>query len=228
MDIKEIRRQNLRLLSEQYGGQRALAEAADLAPNQLNHIIGPNPIRNLGEQLARKIETNLGIPSGHLDTPIPHPVSDISLNTAILGSQDSIYLRQLSIDVDSSTNSYKFSYVGEGCAFTQKWALNMGFSPINIFEYKVESENMAPFMKHGDFVVVDTSYTRIDDGSVYLFVINGSVIIKRIFMLLNGNIKIANDNQNKIQYPDIDVPFEQFSQIKLIGKIISHQRNLPL
>ncbi|RKW37834.1 MAG: hypothetical protein D8B60_12015 [Moraxella sp.] len=109
MDTKEIRRTNLRLLAEQYGGQRELADKADIMPSQLSHIIGINPIRNLGEQLARKIERNLGLSSGFLDQPFP---ANLSANSFPL--EASIYLPVIEISIISGSNSFELKKIADG------------------------------------------------------------------------------------------------------------------
>ena len=68
MEIKDIRRNNLRLLAKRYDSQRNLADVADLSYAHLNNIIGKTPVRNCGERLARKIEQTLNLPIGWLDT----------------------------------------------------------------------------------------------------------------------------------------------------------------
>jgi hypothetical protein len=69
--IYEVRRHNLhRLVLDQYDGNRAaLARAAKVHPNQINLLLSDNidHRRNLGEVLARKIESELKLPGGHLD-----------------------------------------------------------------------------------------------------------------------------------------------------------------
>lgn len=101
MDTREIRRNNLRELAEKYGGQKALADAADLAPNQLNHIIGPNPIRNVGEQLARKIESQLGLNKGYLDS-----IHSKENKAGILVTTESIYIPHVNIEITNSELGY--------------------------------------------------------------------------------------------------------------------------
>ena len=122
MDTKEIRRANLRLLAEQYGGQRALADKADIVPSQLSHIIGMNPIRNLGEQLARKIERNLGLSTGFLDQPSP-----VNLSENAFPFETSIYLPLIKVSVSSNSNSFELKKIPDG-ALTKKRLLDNGVS----------------------------------------------------------------------------------------------------
>lgn len=67
-DEAEInRRENARTLSKNCGGQVQFADRIQRQPNQINHIIGPNPSKNIGKRLARHIEKCFGKPEGWLD-----------------------------------------------------------------------------------------------------------------------------------------------------------------
>lgn len=67
MHVKEIRRQNLRSLAELVGGITRLANRLDKTQSQLSHLIGRNPIKNIGDKVAREAERAFNKPSGWLD-----------------------------------------------------------------------------------------------------------------------------------------------------------------
>lgn len=58
--VYEARLINARKLSESlgpsHGSQAALASMLSLSPSRITHIIGPNPTKRIGEEMARKIE----------------------------------------------------------------------------------------------------------------------------------------------------------------------------
>lgn len=54
--IEELRRTNARSLAQQAGGQKKFADIIDRSPGQVGHIIGRNPSKNIGKELARHIE----------------------------------------------------------------------------------------------------------------------------------------------------------------------------
>nr|WP_318382705.1 LexA family transcriptional regulator [uncultured Enterobacter sp.] len=73
MENKEIRKVNLEALFEQKRVEEGLtkaqfAELADMSPAMLSQLIGENPNRNVGDRLARKIETALSLPVGWMDS----------------------------------------------------------------------------------------------------------------------------------------------------------------
>ena len=68
VDIDEIRRENLRAEAAARGGPAALAKLlGGMSDSQMSQIIGKNPTRSIGDQLARKIEEQLELPPYHLD-----------------------------------------------------------------------------------------------------------------------------------------------------------------
>lgn len=110
IDLRQIRRENLRHLIKIRGGANALAKALGYAnASFLSQMAGPNPMREVTEKTARQIEESLGIAPGVLDTVDPdisYPMSVASmppewmdLSQAIqasFGELDAERLRQLS------------------------------------------------------------------------------------------------------------------------------------
>lgn len=67
MNVKDIRRKNLRRLSRLVGGITELSERLDRSQSQVSHLIGNNPIKNIGDRLACHIEKVFNKPHGWLD-----------------------------------------------------------------------------------------------------------------------------------------------------------------
>jgi plasmid maintenance system antidote protein VapI len=69
MTIEEIRRENAKWLANKCGGAVAFAELLDVTEARVSHLIGKNPVKNIGTRTARKIENVFDKPKGWLDTP---------------------------------------------------------------------------------------------------------------------------------------------------------------
>lgn len=67
MNVKDIRRENLRILSRQVGGITALAHHLKKTQGQISHVIGKNPLKNIGDRFASQIEHYFNKPHGWLD-----------------------------------------------------------------------------------------------------------------------------------------------------------------
>ena len=219
MDTREIRRTNLRFLAEKYGGQRALAEAANLMPNQLNHIIGPNPIRNLGEQLARKIEISLGLTKGYLDT------LHIQKSASFISTSDLIPLVSFNTD-DLLDGSFNIEFIKDGL-IAKQWATDNNLDPEGLIQYVMPDENMNPNILKNDNLIIDTKRKNIINSSVYLIIHNGILSVKRFFFMLGSEVKISNDNLDKTLFPDIITSQDKLFHIQIVGQIVAIQRNLP-
>jgi len=67
MNVKIIRRENLRALAHELGSITALAEYLGKSQSQMSRLIGRRPIKNIGDKLAAEIEDAFSKPSGWLD-----------------------------------------------------------------------------------------------------------------------------------------------------------------
>lgn len=69
MAIEDIRRENARVLAKKAGGPARFAEKTGMSDSQVSQIIGKNPTKNIGGNVARKIEDAFSLPKGWMDTP---------------------------------------------------------------------------------------------------------------------------------------------------------------
>ena len=91
MDIKDIRRANLRYLQNRAirdGISKAdFAEKVGTSASTLSQILGGKAVRNLGDDLARKIESNLELSHGWMDQQHPELIDAEDLGEAkIIGA----------------------------------------------------------------------------------------------------------------------------------------------
>lgn len=66
-NVKDIRRENLRILAKSVGGISRLADRLSKNQSQISHLIGNNPIKNIGDRVAAQIEIAFKKPAGWLD-----------------------------------------------------------------------------------------------------------------------------------------------------------------
>ncbi|SCU75540.1 Phage-related protein [Cupriavidus necator] len=67
MDIKTIRKMNVRLLEREIGSLSALARLAGSSQSYLSQCVGPNAFRSIGDEMARRLEHAMKKPHGWMD-----------------------------------------------------------------------------------------------------------------------------------------------------------------
>ena len=68
--VYRVRLANVRILRKGYTSNAEFARALGVSHPFISHVIGENPIRQIGEELARGIEQKLGLAQGRLDYPL--------------------------------------------------------------------------------------------------------------------------------------------------------------
>ncbi|NOV25904.1 hypothetical protein E5S69_20590 [Cupriavidus necator] len=67
MDIKTIRKMNVRLLEREIGSLSALARLAGTTQSYLSQCVGPSAFRGIGGEMARRLEHAMKKPHGWMD-----------------------------------------------------------------------------------------------------------------------------------------------------------------
>jgi len=91
------RRENLRRLVKERGGQKQFLNEVGYTKGWLSQLIGKTPDRDLSEKIAREIEQKVGIPSGTLDIEfieITEPAQDSNSKIAQVLSRNLLGLME--------------------------------------------------------------------------------------------------------------------------------------
>lgn len=251
MDIKEIRRFRLRaLIRSEFGGVSArFAEKIGKQPSYIARIFSGNAghARNVGEGLARQIESICGLSSGYLDVP---PTDEELMNSysgeAMLvgrqmredpkrkASQPGPALR-LMLD-EASGEMVVIQHLalaelaggpGEMIALKLNWLKrNVTYTDVdNLWLLTHQGDGMAPTILDGDMLLVDTGHTSVDFDGIYTFGINGQLRSNRIQRELDGGLRIISDNPH---YKDMVVSVENSSQVKIGARVVYAWTGRPL
>lgn len=82
MDSKSIRYTNTRLLVDQIGGVSNFAEKIGKGQSQASQFAGTNPIKGIGNKVAREIEEAFGKSHGWLDIPHEEEIEKLESNVS--------------------------------------------------------------------------------------------------------------------------------------------------
>jgi len=83
--------------------------------------------------------------------------------------------------------------------FRADWYQSRRLKPGNLLALKVSGASMEPNLYDGDVVVMNTADTELKDGEVFVFNLDGEVVIKRA-VRDGGSWWLDSDNQDKTRF----------------------------
>lgn len=228
MDIYEIRKSNLKSL---IGTQKkaACAERWGMNPAHLSQILSDKTSKNLGDDVARRIELLQGLPHGWFDSAqgAAGGIETIEVEglPAALAQKIKSYRPVIDVaryDIAASmgpgTEPPEMNMVVEHMSLDANWVRqNLTYTKIdNLKLISGRGDSMAPTIRSGDAVLVDSGITSVESDAIYFFLMRGQLQIKRIQRGLDG-LTIISDNG---QYPPLDIPGDREGDITVLAQII--------
>ncbi len=83
---------------------------------------------------------------------------------------------------------------GQFLAARSSWLHSIGCSPAKTEALMAKGDSMEPTIRDGDTLLVDRSVDRIVDNGIYVVVVAGAVVVKRLTRRLNGSVVLSSDN----------------------------------
>ena len=243
MNVKEIRRENLRLLGEKYEKQAEFARASAIASPYMNQLISGH--RDMGDKMARKLEHQLGLPENWMD----HPHADAE---ALTPATDEIrFSRRTSnasyagvpefVEDGGEAGSempdgsfYAPFYEAEAAAglgrinsdsiqpdttkivpadIRRKYNLSTQHTII----ITARGSSMAPYINSGDLLYIDTRKTDPVDEKVYVINVDGQLKVKQIQRQDAHTLRLVSLNE---RWPDETVRLDQ-EHVAVIGEVVA-------
>lgn len=223
MDIKTIRRQNLNRLIGKYtfkGLSKAqFAEKIGIPPSQLSQLSGVNAVRNIGDMMARRIETSLELPFGWMDSdqqdqPSPKKEDKYVLTTP----SDNYTVQTYRIDVLDTEFSCgggrlngDYPEVVRSIELDPEEAKRMfgGRSASSLKISTAIGDSMLGTIFPGDLVVLDVTVKKVISDGIYAFVYGENFHIKRL-QLLKDQLVVISDNQSYERWSITEIEQDDF------------------
>lgn len=103
-------------------------------------------------------------------------------------------------------------------AFARDWMRqHLGCSSGDLASVKVQGDSMEPTLAHGDEIVVDCSRRQVESAGVYVFLLRGELLVKRVQRRLDGALLVKSDNP--AYEPEI-VSSEKGDQLEVVGRVV--------
>ncbi len=234
MDLREVRRHNLqRLMDREYGvgvrgAQSRLAEKLGKPQNFISRCLSEpsaSGSKTIGEDFAREIESSFGIERYSLDAPLAVETIDVEGLPTPLAQKIKSYKPLVAIErfdiagsMGPGTEAPEMNMVVEHMSLDAAWVRqNLVYtSTDNLKLISGKGDSMAPTIRNGDALLVDSGIKSVESDAIYFFEMGGRLHVKRIQRNLDG-LTIISDND---QYREIDVPAAREGDIHILAQII--------
>lgn len=236
MDLRDVRRLNLqKLMDGKYGvgargAQSRMAEMLGKPQNFISRCLSSpdkSGAKTIGEDFAREIEDAFGVPRYSLDHPdlqvsetidvegLPGPLAQKIKNYRPLVSVPRF---DIAGSMGPGTEPPEMNMVVEQMSLDAAWVRqNLVYtSTDNLKLISGKGDSMAPTIRNGDALLVDSGITSVESDAIYFFQMGGRLHVKRIQRNLDG-LTIISDND---QYREIDVPADREGDIQILAQII--------
>lgn len=105
-------------------------------------------------------------------------------------------------------------------AFKRTWLKAENLQEKDLAIITAKGDSMSPTISEGAILLVNSNYSRIENGRVYALMVGDEVRVKRLFIGFNGDCRITSDNQNKILYPDETISANDLAGLHIIGRVV--------
>ena len=237
--IESIRRTNLGNLIKEYKTISALAAKIGTAPSYISQIMTFAPsstgrARNLGSELARKIEVACMKPIGWVD--IEHPEGGEEIAEEAVPTQPRIVyynnIRELDPNKFTPMKFYNNTSVYGGAGeesqenenffempFRNYFYITREVNPDRCRMFRIRGKSMEPAYKDNGVVAVNLDMSGIIDGEPYL-IRHHTLSVKYLSIRgEDGALIIKSENNDKTTFPNVVIPYEEASQIEVIGRV---------
>ena len=110
--------------------------------------------------------------------------------------------------------------IKKNLAFSKDWLRLEGLQEKDLAIITAKGDSMSPTISDGAILLINSNYKRLESGRVYAIVINDEVRIKRLFIGVGGDCRIASDNQNKTLYPDETISADALANLHIVGRVV--------
>ncbi|MDW7643407.1 MAG: helix-turn-helix transcriptional regulator [Desulfuromonadales bacterium] len=102
-------------------------------------------------------------------------------------------------------------------AFKRKWVREMGLQADRLALINAIGDSMRPTIQEGNLLLVDLNQLHVQDGAIYILMMNSTLIAKRLQRNIDGGIIVKSDNKD---YSDLFVGPKDLGQLNIVGKVV--------
>ncbi len=119
--------------------------------------------------------------------------------------------------VDKDGQEFEVSSEIASLALDRQWLGSLRLRPGDLTFYRMPDDSMAPTIREGNLVVVDSSTDKLRGDSIYALMYEGNIAVKRLQMDLVGGVLVCGDNPT---YKEQRLPKEAADRLNVLGMVI--------
>lgn len=159
---------------------RSYKEYLDLDFNRHANHVDPTTVREIHEYH--------GIPTGLSEEPAVYHG----------GALPEGFILVPRYDVEASAGPGALTereHVIDYMAFQEGWVRrSLGLDPQGLALISAKGDSMEPAIRAGDLLLVDTSVNEVEDDAIYILVMDGHLVVKRLQRFVGGAVSVKSDN----------------------------------
>ncbi|MAB24949.1 MAG: Cro/Cl family transcriptional regulator [Pseudomonadales bacterium] len=192
MDIHEIRKSNLLLL---LAGRKKAAAATkwEMSPSHLSQILSDKTEKNLGDDVARRIEVNEGLPRGWIDSA-QHSASGDSYTEGSSNTEPGPPIttapRRIEIMGTAQLGDGGF---WEGLDAAEGWVETYSRDE-NAYALRLKGDSMAPAIRDGWIAVCEPGHRLVPGEYVKITLRDGRSMVKELLFENSEAVSVMSIN----------------------------------
>ncbi len=103
---------------------------------------------------------------------------------------------------------------------SQDWIYANRLPESHLVVVRVSGDSMSPRLQDGDMLLVNTAEKQPMSGKVYAIANGDELRVKRLIKQMRGSWVISSDNKHDPAYQDELVPPHEFTQLRVVGRVI--------
>lgn len=208
----------LRSLVEAEGSQAKLAESAGISPAWLSELLkGGEPSVPVLVALAKAGQVSVQWLATGQQAPVPARLDDSK--SGDLGARDFAFIPRLEVEASAGGGSLAANEdTDDVLAFRRDWLRRTGVNPNSARVLRARGDSMEPTIRDGDILLVDASIDRVIDEGIYVVVLAGLVLVKRLEVKRDGTVILKSDNGAR--YGEERIPKDETADLAVVGRVM--------
>lgn len=135
------------------------------------------------------------------------------------------YIPRLNVEASAGNGAVAAEEDIDGLvAFRREWLRRVGITPEAARVLRARGDSMEPTIRDGDILLVDTGIDRVRDEGIYVVVVAGLVLVKRLQRRRDGTVVLRSDNREL--YDDEIVPPSEAPELHVAGRVMWFGRSI--